>query len=178
MKSCSDDEADRKLQAIIRIFCLLFERDIYIRAYSRFLGERLLNNTFLSKGLEERMLEMLKIECGAATMSKISKMFTDVEHSKVILREFQDKYGATQAGVSFQVQMMTQGSWQVEKSPLCEIPQPLRTCTEQFKVFYSQKHSHHRIDWLLHLGSCMVQPTFCTKPYQIVCSVFQAALLD
>jgi hypothetical protein len=74
---------------------LLFERDVYIRSYSRFLGDRLLNNTFLSKELEERMLEMLKIECGAAVMSKISKMFTDVEHSKIIQKEFQEKYGDT-----------------------------------------------------------------------------------
>jgi len=41
------------------------------------------------------MLEMLKIECGAAVMSKISKMFTDVEHSKIIQKEFQEKYGDT-----------------------------------------------------------------------------------
>ena len=52
LKGASEDEAEQKLASITQIFCFLFERDIYIKAYSQLLGNRLLNNTFLSRELE------------------------------------------------------------------------------------------------------------------------------
>jgi len=87
----------------MRLFCLLSERDIYIREYTRLLGDRLLNNTYLSRDLEAVILEKLKIECGAATISKISEMFTDVDLSVELARDF--KYQAQ--GMNFQVQVMS-----------------------------------------------------------------------
>jgi hypothetical protein len=79
------------LAAIIRLFCLLNERDVFIRDYTKLLGDRLLNKTFLSRDLEAQMLEKLKIECGAATISKLSKMFTDVDLSIKLASDFKEK---------------------------------------------------------------------------------------
>lgn len=38
LKSSSDDDIDKRLSAIIRLFCCLDGRDIYIKAYTKFLA--------------------------------------------------------------------------------------------------------------------------------------------
>jgi len=78
LKGTSEEEVDARLSAIVRLFCCLHGRDIFIKAYTKFLAARLLNKTLLSQEAEEKMLEKLKVECGVNTMNKISKMFSDM----------------------------------------------------------------------------------------------------
>jgi cullin 3 len=78
LKGISEAEVDNRLSAIIRLFCCLHGRDVFIKSYTKFLSSRLLNKTFLSKEAEELMLQKLKIECGHNTVNKLSKMFTDI----------------------------------------------------------------------------------------------------
>jgi hypothetical protein len=48
MKGQTETEIDNRLSAIVRLFCCLHGRDIFIKAYSKFLAQRLLNRTILS----------------------------------------------------------------------------------------------------------------------------------
>jgi hypothetical protein len=75
MKGQTESEIDNRLSAIVRLFCCLHGRDIFIKAYSKYLAQRLLNRTILSQEAEECMLQKLKVECGVNTMNKVSKMF-------------------------------------------------------------------------------------------------------
>lgn len=72
LKGVSEQETEARLEAIIRLFCCLHGRDVFIKAYTKFLASRLLNKTFLSKDAEELMLQKLKVECGHNTVNKIS----------------------------------------------------------------------------------------------------------
>lgn len=65
-------ETEARLDALLRLFCCLHGRDIFIKAYTKFLASRLLNKTFLSNDAEELMLQKLKVECGHNTVNKIS----------------------------------------------------------------------------------------------------------
>ena len=56
LKGVSDSELQDRLDAIIRLFCCLHGRDTYMKAYIKFLSERLLNKTMLSMEAEEMML--------------------------------------------------------------------------------------------------------------------------
>jgi hypothetical protein len=56
LKGVPDVEVNNRLDAIIRLFCCLHGRDIFIRAYTKHLASRLLNKTFLSQDAEELML--------------------------------------------------------------------------------------------------------------------------
>jgi len=47
-KQCSAAEVDQKITSIVRIFCCLHSRDIFIKAYTKYLALRLLNKTMLS----------------------------------------------------------------------------------------------------------------------------------
>jgi len=72
LKGISESETNDKLDAIIRIFCCLHDKDVFIKAYTKYLASRLLNKSFLSKDAEEAMLQKLKVECGHNTVNKIS----------------------------------------------------------------------------------------------------------
>ena len=77
LKGVSETETEQRLDAIIKLFCCLHGRDVFIKSYIKFLSNRLLNKTFLSAEAEEQMLSKLKVECGHNTTNKMSQMFTD-----------------------------------------------------------------------------------------------------
>ena len=72
LKGVSEAETEARLEAIIRLFCCLHGRDVFIKAYTKFLASRLLNKTYLSQEAEELMLQKLKVECGHNTVNKLS----------------------------------------------------------------------------------------------------------
>ena len=78
LKGVTEQETESRLDAIIRLFCCLHGRDVFIKSYMKFLASRLLNKTFLSQEAEEIMLYKLKVECGHNTTNKMSQMFTDL----------------------------------------------------------------------------------------------------
>jgi cullin 3 len=88
LKGVSEAETHERLDAIIRLFCCLFNRDVFIKSYTKYLSARLLNKQFLSKDAEEQMLQKLKVECGHNTVNKISQMFTDMTLSKDLMDNF------------------------------------------------------------------------------------------
>jgi len=90
LKGKNEKEIDDRLSAIVRLFCCLHGRDIFIKSYTKFLASRLLNKTLLSQEAEQEMLQKLKVECGVNTMNKISKMFTDIEMSKELQKNFKE----------------------------------------------------------------------------------------
>lgn len=90
LKGVSEQETNDRLDAIIRLFCCLHGRDVFIKAYTKYLSSRLLNKQFLSKDAEELMLQKLKVECGHNTVNKISQMFTDMNLSKELMTEFKN----------------------------------------------------------------------------------------
>lgn len=78
LKGVSNEETEARLDAIVRLFCCLHGRDVFIKQYTKFLSNRLLNKTSISREAEESMLNKLKVECGLNTVNKMSQMFTDI----------------------------------------------------------------------------------------------------
>ena len=64
LKGFNEDDVDSLLDKIIRLFCCMHGRDIFIKTYERELGSRLLNKTSISNDYEEKMIQKLKVECG------------------------------------------------------------------------------------------------------------------
>lgn len=82
LKGVSNEETEARLDALVRLFCCLHGRDVFIKQYTKFLSDRLLNKTSISREAEESMLNKLKVECGLNTVNKMSQMFTDIQLSK------------------------------------------------------------------------------------------------
>ena len=94
LKGISEVETSERLDAIIRLFCCLHGRDVFIKSYTKYLASRLLNKNYLSLEAEESMLQKLKVECGHNTVNRISQMFTDMTLSKDLMKEFSTKPAA------------------------------------------------------------------------------------
>jgi hypothetical protein len=152
LKGASEQEIDSRLSAIVRLFCCLHGRDIFIKSYTKFLASRLLNKTLLSQEAEQEMLQKLKVECGVNTMNKISKMFTDMEMSKELQTAFTKVKGAEIAGIAFSAEVLTNGTWPTDASPSASIPAPMKQCQAAYTAFYQNKHNNRKLDWLYHNG--------------------------
>ena len=82
LKSLSEDEVEKKIDAIVRLFCCLHGRDTFIATYTLCLAQRLLNKTSASNEAEELMIKKLQVECGHNTVNKIKTMFEDMIKSQ------------------------------------------------------------------------------------------------
>lgn len=91
LKGVNNEETEQRLDSIVKLFCCLHGRDIFIKQYTKFLSQRLLNKTSISREAEEIMLQKLKVECGLNTVNKMSQMFTDIQLSKDLQSEFENK---------------------------------------------------------------------------------------
>lgn len=70
-KGLTDNEVIVQLDCIVKLFCCLNGRDLFIKSYTKYFGYRLLNKSYLSKDNEELMLQRLKVECGHNTVNKL-----------------------------------------------------------------------------------------------------------
>ena len=56
-KQLSEDQIELKIEAVIKLFCCLHGRDVFIQSYSNLLANRLLNKTSVSNNAEQRMIQ-------------------------------------------------------------------------------------------------------------------------
>ena len=58
-KQVTEQEIDKRLDSVVRLFCCLHGRDTFIAAYSNLLALRLLNRNTVSQEAEELMIKKL-----------------------------------------------------------------------------------------------------------------------
>jgi len=88
LNQISIDEVEKRLEAIVRLFCCLHGRDTFIASYTALLANRLLNKTSCSNDAEEMMIKKLQVECGHNIVSKIKTMFLDIVKSNQMMTDF------------------------------------------------------------------------------------------
>lgn len=178
IRGMSQDQIEEELNAIIRLFCCLNNRDVFIRAYSKFQASRLLDKTSLNTEMEESMISKLKVECGFNTVSKLSRMFTDMETSKQVMAEFKQTAGGAEASdCKINSDILSTGIWPEQTTHPVKLPPQLMDCANKFELFYKNKYSGRHLSWL-H-GSCTVvlEPLYTKEKYGFTVSVYQAAIL-
>jgi len=122
-KQITEEEQGKKLDSVVRLFCCLHGRDVFIAQYSNLLAQRLLDKTTLSDWAEEQMVNKLTIECGNNTVNKIKTMFEDMIKSKNLNNDFKTSRGNSIVdGVEFSVEVLTSGHWPYQDIPKCKIP--------------------------------------------------------
>lgn len=172
IRGMSEEQIEEELNAIIRLFCCLHNRDVFIRAYTKFQASRLLEKTSLNTEQEQNMISKLKVECGFNTVSKLSRMFTDMELSKSVMKEFKEKHGGEFMGAKIQADILTSGIWPEQGGEAVKLPPVLVDCSQRFEMFYKNKHSGRHLQWLHGASSVMISPTCFAKPYGFTTSVY------
>ena len=127
IKGMSENEIEENLDAVIRLFRCLHNRDIFIKAYTKHQASRLLNKTSLNTDAEQSMISKLKIESGFNTIQKLSRMFTDMDLSKNTMEDFKKKNSGTTVfkGVNINVDILTSGIWPEQNVHPCKLPTEL-----------------------------------------------------
>jgi len=119
-KQLSNEEIDQRIDAVIKLFCCLNGRDMFMTAYTNLLAMRLLNRTSVNNEAEEKMVKQLQIECGHNTVSKIKTMFQDMIKSQQVMNDYKGVQAPSQ--IEFQVEILTSGHWPYQESLICKIP--------------------------------------------------------
>lgn len=178
IRGMSEDQIEEELNSIIRLFCCLHNRDIFIRAYTKYQASRLLEKTSLNTDQEQSMISKLKVECGFNTVSKLSRMFTDMELSKNVMREFKGVSNQGEfKGVKIQADILTNGIWPEQNTQPVKLPPLLVECSQKFEMFYKNKHSGRHLQWLHGQCTTLLNPTYTDKIYGFTASVYQTAIL-
>lgn len=119
LKGKSDEDVEACLVAIIRLFCCLHARDFYLKEYEKELAQRLLNKSSLSNEYEEKMIQKLKIECGANQVSKMTQMMKDIS---VGARTTESFAVSNQMPIDLKIEILTAGTWPQMNEAICVLP--------------------------------------------------------
>lgn len=179
IKGMSQNEIEDNLDAVIRLFRCLHNRDIFIKAYTKHQATRLLNKTSLNTDSEKSMISKLKIESGFNTVQKLSRMFTDMELSAGVMDEFKkkNKGSSTFQGVEINVDILTSGIWPEQNVHPCKLPSELSNCAQKFNLFYKDKHSGRHLTWLYNTCKAEINTLGFPKTYILTVTNYQAVIL-
>eukprot|EP00742_Colponemidia_sp_Colp-10_P012374 GILJ01013887.1.p1 GENE.GILJ01013887.1~~GILJ01013887.1.p1 ORF type:complete len:778 (-),score=125.49 GILJ01013887.1:93-2393(-) len=179
LKGKSEAETEATLDNIVKLFCHLHDRDIFVTYYKIHLSRRLLQHSSVSDEAEHLMIEKLKVECGYHLTSKLAGMFTDIRLSKEINTDFKAlSHKARVHGIDTDVQVLTAGFWPEMKILSCRMSDDLTRVAKTFTSFYQDKHSGRKLTFMLHLGSAEVASHCYKQPYTLIVSTYQAIILQ
>jgi len=169
----SPSQKDEEMQQIRMIYGYIRDKDVFEREYQWYLSQRLLGNTSSSDEMEQKMIGLLKKECGYHWAQKLEDMFKDMQTSKELMREFK-KNNREVVSYDLDVNICEYGKWpeNVDQKKLAAIrpPGPLETITARLKSFYEEKHSGRKffIRWDKGSAECLVTFNKKTKTERIL----------
>merc|ERR550534_115215 len=76
----SDNEKEEQMQHIRMIYGYIRDKDVFEREYQLYLSHRLLNSTSASDAMEQKMIGLLKAECGYHWAQKLEDMYSKLKN--------------------------------------------------------------------------------------------------
>jgi len=170
--------AEQIIDDLFDIFRLIRQKDAFITRYQQLYAYRLLQGTSISQDAEELLISRLKIELGAQYVSKLIQMGVDMRNSRDLTEGFRKKVGMDVKGIELTVKVLTAGLWSEQKNAKCRLPGEINTCCTVFENFYKSDHVGKNIYWVASLGDCELKTVYLPRPYTLITSVYQAAILS
>jgi len=159
----SDNEKEEQMQHIRMIYGYIRDKDVFEREYQLYLSHRLLNSTSASDAMEQKMIGLLKAECGYHWAQKLEDMFKDMQTSKEVMKQFLSKYRAS-FDYNLNVNICEYGKWpeSVDQKKLNSIKPPaeLEALYSKLKNFYENKHAGRKLFIRWDKGSGEAAVTF------------------
>eukprot|EP00123_Amoebidium_parasiticum_P012952 comp21677_c0_seq1/m.30526 comp21677_c0_seq1/g.30526 ORF comp21677_c0_seq1/g.30526 comp21677_c0_seq1/m.30526 type:complete len:741 (-) comp21677_c0_seq1:329-2551(-) len=177
-RSGPEGDVDEQLGHIMTVFKYVDDKDVFQKFYSRMLAKRLIHALSVSDEAEEAMISHLKQACGFEYTSKLQRMFTDMRVSADINTEFKEQRG-TQLGTDFHILVLQAGAWPLSQAGATSfsIPQELERCVQSFELFYGDKYTGRKLNWLHHLSKADIKVNYLKKRYELQATNYQMALL-
>jgi len=94
------------------------------------------------------MITKLKGEAGFAMVSKLNKMFNDMDSTKNTMADFKGKEKeAVINNVRVDVQILTSGIWPEQHNLAVRLPPILCNVQVRFEQFYKNKYNGRNLNW-------------------------------
>merc|ERR1719499_2027754 len=157
----SDNEKEERMQHIRMIYGYIRDKDVFEREYQLYLSHRLLNSTSASDAMEQKMIGLLKAECGYHWAQKLEDMFKDMQTSKEVMKEFM-RHNRKHFDFDITVNICEYGKWpeSVDQKKLNAISPPgeLQNLFDHLKNFYENKHAGRKffVRWDKGSGEALV----------------------
>merc|ERR1719361_957666 len=162
----SDNEKEEQMQHIRMIYGYIRDKDVFEREYQLYLSHRLLNSTSASDAMEQKMIGLLKAECGYHWAQKLEDMFKDMQTSKAVMQEFK-RANREAFPFDIQVNICEYGKWPetVDQKKLSSMSAPgeLDDLYTSLKNFYENKHAGRKFFLRWDKGSGEALVTFNKK---------------
>ncbi|KAI9995988.1 hypothetical protein PInf_013166 [Phytophthora infestans] len=192
-----DDLLEQKIENISVVFCLIDDKDVFKKYYSKFLAKRLIKGTSASDDMEILLIQKLRDICGCDFVSKLQKMMKDKMLSKELMDSFtawleekdielRSEHGANASAidlhhaVTYHCDVLTAGAWPIS-SVAAEhkifLPPAMEAHTNLFTQFYTGRSNGRKLLWIHHLSFGMIQSHCFGKRYEFLLSFYQMLVL-
>lgn len=145
------------LEATVKLFKLLSEKDLFVNAYKQQMSRRLLQHRSMIE-VERWMVNRIKDELGVFFTSKLDGMLRDIATSNEISRAFKNTLDEDRwpNALDFRPQVLTMTSWPFQTPNASENDIILPTHLEQLKLdfesYYAKKYTERTLQWAHNLG--------------------------
>ena len=156
-------------------------RNKFIKAYSEFLGERLLNRKLLNIQVEKDMISELKTAIDHYSLDLLSIMIKDIELSCDTVGEFRQQISDDKKDIDFDISLVSPHFYSEQDTPLeqklmCNIPYELENIQRDFEVFYKNKHEHRHLTWI-NASTAEIDTLCFSEKYTLKASFYQTMIL-
>ncbi|KAI9205908.1 Cullin [Polychytrium aggregatum] len=159
-----EGEVEEILNSIMIVFKYVEDKDVFQKFYSKMLAKRLVNQTSASDDAETSMISKLKEACGFEYTSKLQRMFQDIGVSKTLensFREHMDTNRGSEDLLDFGILVLGTASWPLQPpATQFNIPDDLLKTYERFQLFYQNKYSGRKLNWLFQLSKGEVKTNY------------------
>jgi len=159
-KGKSEEEIENTLNDIISIFKNINSKLVFQNESEKKMSDRLIKQSSLSTNAEKMFISKLKQESGVTYVSKMQEMINDLEKNKGESEGYKlTKSRGAPGGIKFNVQVISQSAWDVQKTHMekIEIPKFLKNCIEDFETYYIGRHQQTKLIWCLGLSKMEIQ---------------------
>lgn len=192
-----DDTLEEKIENVSIVFCLIDDKDVFKKYYSKFLARRLIKGSSASDDMEILLIQKLRDICGYDFVSKLQKMLKDKMLSKELLDLFaawleehdtelrsEDTSNAAAINlhhaVSYHCDVLTAGAWPISSAAAEHkifLPPAIEAHINLFTKFYTGRSTGRKLLWIHHLSYGMVQSHCFDKRYEFLLSFYQMLIL-
>jgi len=137
------------------------DKDVFEREYQHYLAHRLLNNTSADDAMEQKMIGLLKNECGYHWAQKLEDMFKDIQTSREVMKDFKRTVGSS-SEFQLDVNICEFSKWpdSIDQKKMSGIRPPVEMAETELRLkeFYESRHNGRKffIRWDKGGGECMV----------------------
>ncbi|KAI9908293.1 hypothetical protein PsorP6_004542 [Peronosclerospora sorghi] len=192
-----DDLLEQKIQHVNVVFCLIDDKDVFKKYYSKFLAKRLIKGTSVSNDMEILLIQKLRDICGCDFVSKLQKMLKD----KMLSNELMDSFAAwleekdiellsenpwnasavkLHHAVTYQCDILTAGAWPISSAAAEHkifLPPALEAYTNLFTRFYTERSTGRKLLWIYNLSFGTMRSHCFDKRYEFLLSFYQILIL-